>query len=184
MPSNLHARGHRIVVLHKMRQHLGVAVAREQMTRRLQRLTQRTEIVDLAVEDSADVPVLVRDRRIARDEVDDRQAVLADDGPAAVEITLRVRPAMALRRQLGRYRPREPIGIELHRSADPAHALTLSDRAAWRSPDQSHTAVDKPKDSRTSCSTHSWLVVKWPFRPRHSDYTPTRSRAQGQTRRL
>jgi hypothetical protein len=53
---------------------------------------QRAEVVHLAVEHGTDRAVLVGHRRIARDEVDDREAILRDDRDGLFEAALGVRP--------------------------------------------------------------------------------------------
>ena len=78
---------------------------------------QLEEVVDLAVEDGGDVPVLVGDRRVAGDEVDDREAVLPDDPPAADEPSPRVRAAVLHCGELG-----VDHGTEITRPNDPADA--------------------------------------------------------------
>ena len=73
---------------------------RSSWPRRASSLAQLAEVVDLAVEDDGDGAVLVRDRRIAGDEVDDREAVLGDHRAAAGEAAARVRAAVLERAEL------------------------------------------------------------------------------------
>jgi len=58
---------------------LSVAVAREGVAAIVELGAQLAVVVDLAVEDNADAAVLGVDRRVAVDEVDDRQTVLRYD---------------------------------------------------------------------------------------------------------
>ncbi len=67
---------------------------------RAQLVAQLAEVVDLAVEDDRDRRVLVGDRRIAGDEVDDREAVLRDRPGAARELPPGVRAAVVKAREL------------------------------------------------------------------------------------
>ena len=66
-----------------MHQALGVRVGRETMTGSLQPRAQRLEVVELAVEDRPDGPVLVGNRLVAAGDVDDAQAAIPDAPPAA-----------------------------------------------------------------------------------------------------
>jgi hypothetical protein len=49
---------------------------------RLELTAQRPEVVDLTVEDGRNVPALALDRLVARREVDDREAAVAEHAPA------------------------------------------------------------------------------------------------------
>ena len=95
---------------------------RESMAVALKLAAELAEVVDLAVEDDADRAVLVRDRRIAVLEVDDREPVLANRAPTVYEDALSIRAAVALTRKLctdcllGR-RPRLA-----HEPGNPTHA--------------------------------------------------------------
>ena len=80
------------------------------------------EVVDLTVEDDADRAVLVRDRRVAVFDVDDREPVLADRTTTVHEGALGIRPAVALTRELctdGFLGGRPRLA---HEPGDPAHA--------------------------------------------------------------
>jgi virulence factor len=72
----------------------------ERVAARLQLPPQLTEVVDLAVEDGRDRPVLVGDGRIAGDQVDDREPVLADHAVRRGEATAGVRAAVLERFEL------------------------------------------------------------------------------------
>ena len=67
-----------VVRLGEVGEHLRVALGAQHMTGATQFVSQRPEVVDLAVQYGSDRSVLVCDRRITVDEVDDREAVLAD----------------------------------------------------------------------------------------------------------
>ncbi len=60
--------------------HLGVATRPHDVSVPFERSPKLAEVVDLPVEHDGNAAVLVRDRRVAGLEVDDRQAVLADYG--------------------------------------------------------------------------------------------------------
>ena len=95
---------------------------RESVTFALELPTELAEVVDLAVEDDADRAVLVRDRRVAVFDVDDREPVLADRAATADEGAFGIRAAVALTRELSSDdlvagRPRIP-----HEPGDSTHA--------------------------------------------------------------
>ena len=93
------------MVLGEVRDHLGVAAAREPVPVLEKPLAKRSEVVDLAVEHGADRAVLVGDRRIAVCEVDDREPVLGDHAAAIAEAAFGVRDLGGAGRPAGR-RPR------------------------------------------------------------------------------
>ena len=84
-----------------MRDDLGIAARTELVPAPEELLPQLAEVVDLAVEDDGNGPVLVRDRRIAGDQIDDRQPVLPDHPLAADEGSPCVRPPVLDRGELG-----------------------------------------------------------------------------------
>ena len=95
--------------------HLRVASGCESVATALETAPELAEVVDLAVEDNADRPVLGRDRGIAVLEVDDGEPVLADRAATADERTVGIRASVALTRKLssddlarGGPRPHEP----------------------------------------------------------------------------
>ena len=101
---------------------LRVASSRESVAFALELPAEIVEVVDLAVEDDAERAVLVRDRRVAVLDVDDRETVLADRTTTVNERTFGIRAAVALTRELcpddflrGGPRP-------VHEPGDPAHA--------------------------------------------------------------
>ena len=115
----------RAEVFVEMHEHLGVSVRRETVAACLEFAAQLAEVVDLAVEDELDGAVLVRDRLVARLEVDDRKAAEAEAGRDPLlglqDIeTFVVRTAMPK----GPRHPREHLPIDgfgPHDPADPAH---------------------------------------------------------------
>ena len=68
---------HRRELLRQVGDHLGVA-ARPEACGLRRKSSAGLEVVDLAVEHGRDRLVLVRDRRVASDKIDDRQTVLGD----------------------------------------------------------------------------------------------------------
>ena len=74
--------------------HLGVALGREPVARADQGLAQLAVVVDLAVEDDDDRPVLVGDRLVAGREVDDAQPLDAETRAVADEVSARVGAAV------------------------------------------------------------------------------------------
>ena len=100
MPSSRRASCTGVAVLGEVGDDLGVALGAELVPSARQLAAQLAEVVDLAVEHGADRRVLVGDRRIAGDEVDDRQAILRDSAGAALELPPCVRAAMVKAREL------------------------------------------------------------------------------------
>ena len=82
------------VLLVEVDEHLRVSVRREPVPCALEVVAQLAVVVDLAVLDDGDPPVLVRDRLVAGGEVDDREAPRREpDGPVDVR-AVGVRPAL------------------------------------------------------------------------------------------
>jgi hypothetical protein len=82
---------HRWRLFRQVRDHLSIALGAELMPAALQLPPELAKVVDLPVEDGRDGIVLVSNRRIARDQVDDREAVLADHAVRSGEATAGVR---------------------------------------------------------------------------------------------
>ncbi len=82
------------VLLVEMDEDLGVAVGGEPVPEPLQLLAQLAVVVDLAVLDDRDRPVLVGDRLVAVLEVDDREAPGGKSHAVGLEEPVAVRPAM------------------------------------------------------------------------------------------
>ena len=111
------------LLLVEVRDHLGVALGREAVAARAQLVAQLAEVVDLAVEHDDDRAVLVGDRLIAGDEVDDSQPLDAETDAVVEKHAPRVRPAMLERgahplQQLPIHRP---CLRRHHLSDDPTH---------------------------------------------------------------
>ena len=85
-------------LLVEMDDHFGVRARREAVAAGLEALAQEPMVVDLAVENDADVPLLVEDGRIARREVDDPEPPHPEAAPSvevmsfAVGTTMEERP--------------------------------------------------------------------------------------------
>ena len=114
------------VLLVEMDEHLGVAARREAVPGALELVPQLAVVVDLAVLDDRDPAVLVRDRLVARREVDDREPPGREAPPTRRrKAPSGVGPAVDERRA----HRREAAGVDGaagHRdSADPAHAALL-----------------------------------------------------------
>ena len=77
-----------------MDNYLGIAARTEHMAQRHEFSHQRLEIIDLAVIDDADRPILVVKRLIPAREVDDRQAAVAEPDARRKMKAVAVRPAM------------------------------------------------------------------------------------------
>ncbi len=91
---------HGVVVLREVGDDLGVAVRGERVAAGHELFPKLAEVVDLAVERHPDRAVLGADRRVAVDEIDDRQAVLRDDGARALEGAGSVRATVVQEAQL------------------------------------------------------------------------------------
>src|SRR5664280_119341 len=78
------------VLLVEVRDHLGVAVAREAVTLGRELRPQLAVVVDLAVLRDPDAAVLVRQRLVARLQIDDRKAPRRDTDAAAQECALAI----------------------------------------------------------------------------------------------
>src|SRR4051794_15011696 len=87
-------------VLREVGDDLGVAVRGEGVSRARELFSQLTVVVDLAVEHGNHAPVLVRDRRVAGDQVDDRQPSLANRRATGLEATMGVGTAVVEHREL------------------------------------------------------------------------------------
>ena len=113
------------VLLVQVDEHLGVAARREPMPGPLELEAELAVVVELAVLDDRDPAVLVRDRLVARREVDDREAPGSEPDAALDVRAVRVRPAL----DEGCAHRREPAGVDGaaggRDSADPAHAALL-----------------------------------------------------------
>ena len=95
------AEGDRVELLGEVGDDLGVAAGNGGGARRARaRRAELAEVVDLAVQDDRDGAILVGDRRIASDEVDDRQAVLADPSGARREAPAGIGAAVVEQREL------------------------------------------------------------------------------------
>src|SRR5581483_11799291 len=107
-------------------ENLRVAVRPEAMAGRLELGAQLLVVVDLAVLDDVDGAVLVRDRLVARLEVDDREPPRGQADGAVDDRALAVRATVDERR----VHRREPCGVDgLGRrrdAADPAHRATVT----------------------------------------------------------
>ena len=89
----------RAVLLVEVDEHLGVGVRRaEHVARALELGAQLGVVVDLAVLDDDDAPVLARDRLVAALEVDDRQPPRGEPGLAVDDLAAAVGPAVHERR--------------------------------------------------------------------------------------
>ena len=113
------------VLLVQVHEHLGVAARREPVPGPLELEPELAVVVELAVLNDRDPAVLVRDRLVARREVDDGEAP-GSEADAPVEVrAVGVRPAL----DEGCAHRREPAGIDGaaggRDSADPAHASLL-----------------------------------------------------------
>ena len=117
------------MVLRQVGDHLGVALAAEPVAPLAQALPQLAEVVDLAVEDGADRAVLVRDRRVALVEVDDREAVLGDHSSAFAELPHGVRASVTLAGELRVDRAACEARRPGDRSGDAAHGDNVTDEA-------------------------------------------------------
>src|SRR5260370_36660262 len=88
------------------------------------------EIVDLAVVDDADRPILVEKRLIAGHEVDDRQAAVAEPYPRRKMETVAVRSAMT--EDIGHMPQHRPVELALSAIIEhtryPAHLMIRFDR--------------------------------------------------------
>ena len=113
-------------VLGQVRDDLGIAARTELVPAPQELLPELAEVVDLAVEDDGNGPVLVRDRRIAGDQIDDRQPVLPDHPLAADEGSPCVRPPVLDRGELGIDHRAEIPGAGLDDPADAAHQAAAS----------------------------------------------------------
>src|ERR1035441_666962 len=85
-------------LLVQMHDDLGVGVGGKPMAVALQAAAKLAEVVDLTVEDDGDGPVLVGDRLIAGDQVNDPQALDPEANAVRVVGSARVRPAVLDRR--------------------------------------------------------------------------------------
>ena len=114
------------MLLVEVDEHFRVAVCAEAMSLPLQLGAELPVVVDLAVLDDVDRPVLVGDRLVARLEVDDRQPAGGEGGGAVDEETVAVGPAVDERRT----HAGEPLGVGgpvcADDPADPAHAPECS----------------------------------------------------------
>ena len=110
------------VLLVEMEQHFGVAVRAEVMPGALELAAQLAVVVDLAVLDDVQGAVLVRDRLVARLEVDDREAPRGEGDVAVAELSEAVRArgerASAL---ICRDAIRHGGAVRRRDSADPTH---------------------------------------------------------------
>jgi hypothetical protein len=82
------------VLLVEVHQHLGVGAGRKAVAGDLQPRTKLAVVVDLSVLDDVDRAVLVRDRLVARLEVDDREPAGRKPGRTVDDLTVGVRPAV------------------------------------------------------------------------------------------
>src|SRR5215831_20872624 len=112
------------------------------MTGGLKRLTQLAEVVDLAVEDHRDPPVLVADRLMSGRDIDDAQPPHGERDARLHEHPLIVGPAMAnrlahpVRERASRFGiERRPDRRRLDESCDAAHKAMVSRRTADRGPE-------------------------------------------------
>ena len=112
---------HRVELLGQVRDHLCVAARAEGVATTLQTRAQLAEVVDLTVEDGGNGLVLVRDRRIASLEVDDREPVLGDDRALRREASAGVRAAMGQSPQLCVHHGLDVAGLGPDESTDTAH---------------------------------------------------------------
>ena len=112
------ARAPLFVAVHE---HLGVAARAEAVACALELVHQLAVVVDLAVLDDGDGPVLVRDRLVAARQVDDRKAARRDPDGAVDVRALRVGAAVVERLR----HPPQPLGVDRATargdSANPAH---------------------------------------------------------------
>jgi hypothetical protein len=100
---------------------LGVALGGEVVPVPAKLFAQRDVVVDLAIEDSSDGAVLVGDGGITSDEVDDRQASLADGRSVPLEHAPGVGPAMMQRADLALDGTSIVRGPHVEGARDPAH---------------------------------------------------------------
>ena len=122
----------RAVLLVEVDEHLGVRVRRaEHVARALELGAQLGVVVDLAVLDDDDAPVLARDRLVAALEVDDRQPPRGEPGLAVDHLAAAVGPAVHERRA---HRAEDvavdgpPVGAD--DAADAAHVSRRAGTAA------------------------------------------------------
>ena len=130
----------RPVLLVEVDEHLGVGVRRaEAVAGRLELRPQLGVVVDLAVLDDDDPPVLVGDRLVAALEVDDRQPPRRQPGLAEHDLARAVRPAVAQRFAHGaQQRGVDGAPVAPDDAADPAHRrfrgghVPPGTRGTWR----------------------------------------------------
>ena len=82
----------------------------------LELLAKVEEVVDLTIQDHADRPVLIGNRGIALDQVDDREPVLGNRTEPTGKVTVGVRTPVTLAGQLGLNRVLEMFGRTADRS--------------------------------------------------------------------
>src|SRR6266699_2531810 len=114
-----------------MDQHLGIAAGLETMTPCLEFSAQDEIVVDLAVEDGPDRPVLVAHRLVAGMQVDDGEAPVTEPaeivGGAPLAFSVRSPPAdrsQHLPRHIGRDR-RGALRTQPQITGDPAHLASV-----------------------------------------------------------
>ena len=116
-------------ILGEVSDDLGIALGRQAVPGPLEIGPQRPEVVDLAVERDADATILVTDRWISGDEVDDGQAVLGDHRALGGEHTLRVGSTVLEAAELVPDSAfRDARGVSRDRARDPAHCPWWSSR--------------------------------------------------------
>src|SRR5262249_37533666 len=119
---------------------LGVRPGREPVPARLQAALQRLEVVDLAVEDDGDRPVLVVDRLSAGGEVDDAEASVSERGDPSWRDIFAGSIGAAVSHRIPHHADGVDIDgsarVERHLADDPAHVSGASRSApgagAWR----------------------------------------------------
>jgi hypothetical protein len=110
-------------LLVRVHDRFGVGVCPENVTSRLERVSQLTMVVHFAVEDDPDRSVFIRQRLLAAGAVDDGKPPMGEGDPRAIEKPFAVGTAMC---NASRHRGnRRPDGrIELTRQADNATDAT------------------------------------------------------------
>jgi hypothetical protein len=108
-----------------VKQNLGVAVRAKAMSGSLERVTELSIVVDLSVLDDVQRAVLVRDRLIARLEVDDREPSRRECDPVVAELAEAVGAAMHERSAHGDDTVGNCRAVCRHDAADPAHGRSV-----------------------------------------------------------
>ena len=162
----------RAVLLVEVDEHLGVRVRRaEHVAGRLQLGAQLGVVVDLAVLDDDDAPVLARDRLVAALEVDDRQPPRGEPGLAVDHLAAAVGPAVPERRAHGA----EHVAVD----GPPVGADDAADAAHISPPRAGTAATARATPSRPRSRNRAAASGPRCTRSRARASRPTSSRASG-----